>query len=70
MEKFYFTRDSGITSYNSLEDLHDKLDSGDWAIEPRLLNDGTLYRVTIEKVGVIRTTKEVEFDTARAEESN
>ena len=38
--------------------------------DPERLDDGILYRVTIEKAGVVRTTKEVEFDAALSEESD
>ncbi len=30
--------------------------------DPNLLIDGTLYRVTVEKVGSVRTVREVEFN--------
>ncbi len=67
-DKFYFTAEE--CPHGLREELHGKLDDGEYSDKPDVLNDGILYRVTIEQVGIVRTIKEVEFDSAQPEESN
>ena len=70
-DKFYFTRDREVQYASFLADaMQESLDANEYSDEPDALNDGILYRVTIEQVGRIRTTKEVEFDPAKQEESD
>lgn len=70
-EKFYFARTKAAMYASDLIDaMEEELSNNEYSNEPDALNDGILYRVTIEKVGVVRTTKEVEFDAALSEESD
>lgn len=63
--KFYFTRPTADVYASDLIDaMEEELTNCEYYDEPADLSDGTLYRVTIEKVGRVRTTKEVEFDSA------
>ena len=71
MEKIYFTRTKAVEyAHELLNAMAEKLSNNEFSNEPDDLDDGILYRVTIEKVGLVRTTKEVEFDAALSEESD
>jgi hypothetical protein len=70
-ERFYFTQGGAETHGLDLAVCAmSALDDGAYSDRPELLDDGVLYRVIIEKVGIVRTTKEVLFDTAEQKESN
>lgn len=69
--KLYFTRPKAeMYASDLIGAMDEQLTDRDYSDDPMDLTDGTLYRVTIERVGVVRTAKEVEFDSAEQEESN
>ncbi len=57
MEAIYFTSNMHMDWEEAAWNIQHQSDE-----DPKNLDDGTLYRVTIEKVGVVRTTREVEMD--------
>lgn len=72
-EEFYFTQVTAVqNSCDLLSAAQFAFDGKDYSDRPDILDEGILYRVTIEKVGIVRTTKmvEVEFDSAEQENSD
>ena len=60
---FHFTRaKSPVYISELIGSMQEELGNLNFAEDPECLDDGALFRVTIERVGVVRTTKEVERD--------
>lgn len=65
-KEIYFTRDTAVQdNFDLFNATLFALEGRDYSDFPELLDEGILYRVSIEKVGVVRTMRktEVEFDS-------